>query len=184
YTGPDSVKFKVNDGQCDSNEATVSITVTGGSTPPPVCSIRIAPAGCGMTFSNDGTQYVIAIDGSTACVILDGSGSSDPNHHPLTYIWTVDGTNVSHGATVTNCLPEGCHTITLTVSDGENSSTCVSRLCVISPCEAIEQCIALVERSQVARKNKRPLIATLKAARSEEHTSELQSPDHLVCRLL
>src|SRR5258708_27048574 len=24
----------------------------------------------------------------------------------------------------------------------------------------------------------------LKAARSEEHTSELQSPDHLVCRLL
>src|SRR5258708_29730288 len=27
-------------------------------------------------------------------------------------------------------------------------------------------------------------IAALKARRSEEHTSELQSPDHLVCRLL
>src|SRR5438552_1072960 len=29
-----------------------------------------------------------------------------------------------------------------------------------------------------------PLIATLQLKRSEEHTSELQSPDHLVCRLL
>src|SRR5258708_6979976 len=29
-----------------------------------------------------------------------------------------------------------------------------------------------------------PSIDPLKANRSEEHTSELQSPDHLVCRLL
>src|SRR5258708_10614029 len=28
------------------------------------------------------------------------------------------------------------------------------------------------------------LMQTLKGNRSEEHTSELQSPDHLVCRLL
>src|SRR5207244_6720288 len=28
-----------------------------------------------------------------------------------------------------------------------------------------------------------PLVARLDADRSEEHTSELQSPDHLVCRL-
>src|SRR5258708_8108308 len=28
------------------------------------------------------------------------------------------------------------------------------------------------------------LVAKLTAVRSEEHTSELQSPDHLVCRLL
>src|SRR5207244_5351211 len=29
-----------------------------------------------------------------------------------------------------------------------------------------------------------PLVEVLDAVRSEEHTSELQSPDHLVCRLL
>src|SRR5258708_26360822 len=29
-----------------------------------------------------------------------------------------------------------------------------------------------------------PYVALLAASRSEEHTSELQSPDHLVCRLL
>src|SRR5258708_8125862 len=30
----------------------------------------------------------------------------------------------------------------------------------------------------------RPMISARGAYRSEEHTSELQSPDHLVCRLL
>src|SRR5947208_8730797 len=30
----------------------------------------------------------------------------------------------------------------------------------------------------------RVAVPELRAARSEEHTSELQSPDHLVCRLL
>src|SRR5258708_21954708 len=30
----------------------------------------------------------------------------------------------------------------------------------------------------------KPLCASREAERSEEHTSELQSPDHLVCRLL
>src|SRR5258708_23781083 len=29
-----------------------------------------------------------------------------------------------------------------------------------------------------------PTITAMKTSRSEEHTSELQSPDHLVCRLL
>src|SRR5438552_10245652 len=39
-----------------------------------------------------------------------------------------------------------------------------------------------------ARRSSRPLLrlfwAAILAPRSEEHTSELQSPDHLVCRLL
>src|SRR5207244_12909079 len=35
----------------------------------------------------------------------------------------------------------------------------------------------------VARDGERPLLVFLGYPRSEEHTSELQSPDHLVCRL-
>src|SRR5947208_11773014 len=34
------------------------------------------------------------------------------------------------------------------------------------------------------RRSARRCCSTRPAARSEEHTSELQSPDHLVCRLL
>src|SRR5947208_5834952 len=36
----------------------------------------------------------------------------------------------------------------------------------------------------VAAAGRRPQLAEDAATRSEEHTSELQSPDHLVCRLL
>src|SRR5207244_13026356 len=38
------------------------------------------------------------------------------------------------------------------------------------------------ERAGLGQSNQRPI--DLIAGRSEEHTSELQSPDHLVCRLL
>jgi len=37
-------------------------------------------------------------------------------------------------------------------------------VCVITACEAVEKCIQLVDESTIARKNKRPLIASLKAA--------------------
>jgi len=66
---------------------------------------------------------------------------------------------------VTNCLDKGCHSITLTVSDGRGGvSHCDKNVCVITAGEAVEQCILLVEQTEVARKNKRPLIASLKAA--------------------
>src|SRR5258708_26990177 len=37
---------------------------------------------------------------------------------------------------------------------------------------------------EIRRKNERANVTKQMAPRSEEHTSELQSPDHLVCRLL
>src|SRR3712207_9120024 len=43
---------------------------------------------------------------------------------------------------------------------------------------------ALVAQAQEARDRIRPLQEQLAAARSEEHTSELQSRQYLVCRLL
>src|SRR5574344_2231197 len=44
-----------------------------------------------------------------------------------------------------------------------------------------------IPNSSVLTVNKKitlPVKGTIKSMRSEEHTSELQSPDHLVCRLL
>jgi hypothetical protein len=46
---------------------------------------------------------------------------------------------------------------------GASCSATVS-FCVINPGEAVEQTVALVESTEVDRKNKRPLIASLKAA--------------------
>src|SRR5258708_39734600 len=56
--------------------------------------------------------------------------------------------------------------------------TSVSPPCAsIPPCHTGDELVPTCER-------KAGLVLERKSVRSEEHTSELQSPDHLVCRLL
>src|SRR5258708_23167786 len=43
---------------------------------------------------------------------------------------------------------------------------------------------SLRDRSEAVRRRAAIALGEMGPARSEEHTSELQSPDHLVCRLL
>src|SRR5207244_11400458 len=53
--------------------------------------------------------------------------------------------------------------------------------------ETVARVIQLVDRSEYKRRQAPPGVKITPRAfgrRSEEHTSELQSPDHLVCRLL
>jgi hypothetical protein len=44
-------------------------------------------------------------------------GSLDPEGHPITYLWKIDGNNVSTSAEFSMYLRDGVHTISLTVSD-------------------------------------------------------------------
>ena len=242
--GADSLKFKVNDGQCDSTEATVSITINditppvvqcpanivvqttnpngepvtyvatvsdncgigsfscappSGSTFPmgtttvtctaanaagassscsftvrvrspnedPSCVAKVLPEACSVTLGTPPKLYAIAPHGDYVCLALDGSGSTDPDGDPLTVTWTIDGTNVVTGSTVPACLDAGCHTITMTVSDGRGGQCQQSiDVCVITASEAVEQLIALVDGTDVERKNKRPLIVSLKASKA------------------
>lgn len=241
--GSDSFKFKVSDGQCDSAEATVTITINDRTPPtivcnsniviqttnpngavatyvsaaaddcglasfncsppsgstfpvgtttvtctavngaglpascsftvtvrspndPPACVTKVLPEACGITFGNPPKLYAIAPHGDYVCLTLDGSGSSDPNGDSLTINWTIDGTNHITGATVPACLDAGCHTITMVVSDGRAQCQQSIDVCVITPSEAVEQLIALVESTDVERKNKRPMIVSLKASKA------------------
>jgi len=163
--GTTTVTCRAVDGAGNPNSCSFTITVNcNRPNTPPNCVARLAPDACGLQFVNDGRTYALSLDGTSTCVILDASGSSDAEHDPLTFTWR-EGTNiVGVGAVVTNCLSLGCHTLTLTVSDGQDSCTTTLSLCAISTCEAVEQCVALVDNANLGRKNKRPLIASLKAA--------------------
>jgi hypothetical protein len=173
YGGPDSFTFTVNDGLCSAS-GTISITVSPNL--PPVCVARIAPQECSFELPEHPEKFVLSLNGADACVVLDGSASSDPENKPLQFQWIANGTNViATSAVTTNCLPLGCHTLTLIVSDGSGVCRTDLDVCVITPGEAVEGCIALVEQTDVTRRNKRPLIATLKAAAASFDRGSLTS---------
>jgi len=94
---------------CNDNDP----TVTSCNQPP------VADAGPDQTVectSHDGAQ-----------VALDGTGSTDPDMDPLTYLWTAPGIVFDDptSATPTATFPLGSTEVTLTVSDGslEDSDT-------------------------------------------------------------
>ncbi|WP_127496598.1 Ig-like domain-containing protein [Paenibacillus glycanilyticus] len=114
YNGPDSFTFKVNDGQLESAEATVSITVT------PVNDTPTANAGTNTTVEDqpvtgtvtgndvDGTTptYVLVTEPEHGTVILNPNGTytytPDPNYNgPDSFTFkATDGTADSAPATV------------------------------------------------------------------------------------
>jgi hypothetical protein len=173
YCGPDSFKFRVRDGQCNSVEATVSITVHCLNQPPQ-CEAKIWPAECALRLPGQTGLYALSLDGEKACLTLSGSGS-DPDGDPLQFSWAWDGAHTASTAWLTNCFDLGCHTATLTVSDGRATCSSVVEFCVITAGEAVEQCVALVNGANLGTKNKRPLIASLKAAGASFDRGSLES---------
>jgi pimeloyl-ACP methyl ester carboxylesterase len=74
----------------------------------------VADAGPGQTVSAD--------DACVGQVVLDGTGSFDPNGQPLSHTWAWNGTIVASGPSPTLQLPPGIHEVTLVVSDGQAGS--------------------------------------------------------------
>ncbi|MGP9031765.1 PKD domain-containing protein [Glutamicibacter mysorens] len=60
--------------------------------------------------------------------LLDASESSDPEGGLLEYVWSVDGTEIAQGATVTYLFPAGgTYEVALTVTDGQGSTDTTSQ---------------------------------------------------------
>jgi alpha-tubulin suppressor-like RCC1 family protein len=117
YNGPDSFTFKVNDGQLDSELATISITVLPVNDPP-VPIVRVFPSYA--LSSNYSALQVISPNNTNALVYFDASLSTDVDGDPLTFAWFDQGTHL-FGSTVvaTNTLDLGTNSIILSVSDGQ-----------------------------------------------------------------
>jgi hypothetical protein len=166
YTGPDSFTFTVSDGTCISQPATVAITVRSSNTAP---IAKIHATGL-VDFSPDIVNKVlISGNGSNACLSLDGLQSTDAETPTalLTYQWFLSPSPLPFdtGIEIETCLDVGTHTIVLAVTDpGNLTGTDSLTIDVLSAGEAIEELVTEINDSTIARGNKRPFIATLKAA--------------------
>ncbi len=163
YTGPDSFTFKVSDGRLDSLAATVSLTVLPVNLAP-VAVAQVSPL-FALRPENTNTM-ILSPNNTNAQVVLDASLSHDAENDPLHYSWFGDGLLVpfGSGAVLSNVFEVGSHTITLVVDDSQLSGSDTLNLEIIRPGEAIDEIIALLNESNLERKRKRPLLATLKAA--------------------
>jgi hypothetical protein len=161
YLGPDSFSYTVTDGIATSAPATVTINVTTCNQAP-IAKITTD----GLVDFGTPNKLLIA-SGDEGCLVLDGSQSSDPDGDPLTYAWfdVPSVTPFGTGPVVTNCFDLGEHTVLLEVTDlpGAKGSDHIT-FDVVSAAEAIDILIDDINNSTIERKNKRPFIASLKAA--------------------
>lgn len=163
YFGPDSFTFKVNDGQVDSEVATMSITVNSVNDAP-FAVAEVAPLFRGT--GGDTNLYILSRNNTNAAVIFDGSKSWDVENDPLTFAWfEFDPAHpLATGVRSTNFLTVGVHIITLVVSDGPDTGTARVTFEVIPPSRAVAQIYVLLEDADISPRNPQPLYASLNAA--------------------
>jgi hypothetical protein len=162
FCGVDAFTAQATDGQCASGVLTVTIQVACANDAPNA-AMHIEPTARLSSTSSD--LFVISANNETAAVVMDASASTDPEGDALSFTWFVDGTSVGTGATIVQELEVGSRQVSVLADDGKGGTdTAALVVHVITAGEAVDMLIAEVEGSETDRKNKRPLIATLKAA--------------------
>jgi hypothetical protein len=131
--------------------------------------MAVAGAFSSTRYSKDDPAHevvVLATNNAGAVVVLDGSLSDDLENEPLEFFWFESGQTVpfATGVRVTNVFEVGTHALVLQVSDGHDIASSVVTLEVITPGEALEDLMGLLEATAALKGKGRPLFATLKAA--------------------
>ena len=99
------------------------------TTRPPELVISYQPDGNVPPTANAGSdQSVTSPDGAPVSIVLDGSGSTDPDGVIAAWSWSSDTGLAAEGASPTLAVPVGVHTFTLAVTDdggGNDTDTIV-----------------------------------------------------------
>ena len=128
FSGSDSFTYKANDGSADSNEATVSISVTAANDTPTVTVDR--GGSCGSASDMRGTINLALLDSDDPPESLTLTAtSSNRSVLPNRNISFGGGTDASRTMTVSSLTGSGTSTVTVTVSDeGDLTGTVVVRV--------------------------------------------------------
>jgi hypothetical protein len=108
--GTHVITLTVTDDSGSSASDDVQVTVLAQEKRPPVAS---AGADRAVTDEDETGEEP---------VLLDGSGSSDPDGAIVSWVWSESGEAIATGATATVSLAVGTHLITLTVTDDDGAS--------------------------------------------------------------
>lgn len=147
----------------------LKLTVGPKLPPPPANTAPVAKAVISPLFTvwpDQASLMVIAVDGDSAAVVFDATLSSDADGDPLSYYWSLDDEGSPFAMTVlaTNSLQVGSHQINLVVFDGKADNSETSQIEVIDLTGALDEVYGVIIESELLRKDKRPLLATLSAA--------------------
>jgi len=128
---------------------------------PPVARIVLGPVF--ELWGDETNLLVVAGNGQNAVLELDGSLSSDPDGDALDYLWIEEGQPAPFAAGVLaiNSFELGSHTILLVADDGRATGSDAVSIDVITLGAAVEELILFVTETDLGRKDKRPLLATL-----------------------
>jgi hypothetical protein len=163
YFGSDTFTFSVNDGEEDSPAATVSITINSVNDKP-TAAITLTSL---SLLEVNGTNYLlVAPDNIGALLIFDASNSTDPDGDSLEFFWFEAGAEepFASGVRVTNVIDIGAHSIVLRAADGTDVGATSILVDIIPPAQAVEALLLMIDDAAMDRHNKRPFIASLKAA--------------------
>ncbi len=130
---PNGSAFRSTEYADSALRPTLFVTYSGEAAPQP----PIADAGVDQTVVDDDN------DGS-AVVMLDGSGSSDPDGNVVSYLWMEGGALIATGATPTVNLGVGIHDLQLTVEDDDAQTATDSVQITVAPYVGSEQTVTFL----------------------------------------
>jgi len=167
----DTIDFLVGrglDNHLQGSGLKIEVRIKWISTPnqPPVAKATVSP----LFDAGIANLVVLSGNGVNAEVVLDASQSTDAENEPLQFFW-FDGpapvpaqTPFATGVRTTNLFSLGTHTVTLVAADANAAGSAVVTFDVITLSEATAVLLIQLEKSDIPKKNKRPLEATLKGA--------------------
>jgi len=106
--GEHTLTLFVSDGNATTNRSTMIYVV---SRPPPP---ENQPPVANISSPSSGDKYYVRQQ-----IVFDPAGSYDPEGDTIGYTWSLNGIVISRSSTFSTVLPEGVHSVMLSVSDGE-----------------------------------------------------------------